>query len=86
MDIGIGDCKICIIYLNSIRMLKKTQKTIYMTSITIQNRKDSFKNSVGERKTETRKTQMSSRKGTHFKLRKRQGTKVLEISKMRVLN
>lgn len=26
----------------------------------------SFKNSVGERKTETRKTQMSSRKGTHF--------------------
>ena len=46
----------------------------------------SFKNSVGERKTETRKTQMSSRKGTHFKLRKRQGTKVLEISKMRVLN
>ena len=48
--------------------------------------KGSFKNSVGERKTETRKTQMSSRKGTHFKLRKRQGTKVLEISKMRVLN
>ena len=46
----------------------------------------SFKNSVGERKTETRKTQMSSRNGTHFKLRKRQGTKVLEISKMRVLN
>ena len=26
----------------------------------------SFKNSVGERKTETRKTQMSSRNGTHF--------------------
>ena len=26
----------------------------------------SFKNSVGERKTETRKKQMSSRKGTHF--------------------
>ena len=28
--------------------------------------KGSFKNSVGERKTETRKTQMSSRNGTHF--------------------
>lgn len=26
----------------------------------------SFKNSVGERKTETRKTQMSSRNGAHF--------------------
>lgn len=28
--------------------------------------KGSFKNSVGERKTETRKTQMSSRNGAHF--------------------
>ena len=47
----------------SLRIEKETKPDLHNEKAM---KSGSFKNSVGERKTETRKTQMSSRNGAHF--------------------